>query len=1141
MSLSYADRNLIFGILARQREIISREALRGALAVWIAAKQRPLSEILRQQGALSVSQSDSLKALADTHISKHNHVPQQAFGSLNAGILGALREDLISLGAVELAASVAAFAAQAEPDPNATQAFLEGAPRPETRYHVLRSLGQGGMGKVWVALDNELHREVAFKHLLPKYAEDPDFQERLKLEAEITGNLEHPGIVPVYSLGSYGDGQPFYAMRLIPGDSLKEAIDLFHEKDETAGRKPAERNLELRSLLGRFMDACHAIQYAHSRKVLHRDLKPANIVLGNYGDTLVVDWGLAKAMSTKNSQPAHSELPVDPIAGRELVGTEMGAQGAGTPEYMSPEQMSGRLDLLDERSDVYSLGATLYHLLTGRPPFAGENRDEVRRKVERGEFKAPHIVSKSVPRPLSEICLKAMARHPKDRYSSALQLVSDIEHWQADEAVLAYEEDWRGPLARWLRKRAAGVAISAVALLLLTIVAVVAAVMIFGEKQIADQQTRLAERHLYASRMNNSQASFETNQVGETVRLLKLVKNEISSNSPLGFEWHYWDRLCHQELHELVGHTDQVAAVAFSRDGMQLVSGSVNKDKTVRLWDVATESSIRIFIGHKGHVWGVAISPDGKRLASASEDKTARIWEASTGKELYSLPHDGIVNSVAFSPDGQWLASASHDKTVKIWEVESGTLLRTLSKHTAPIETVAFSPDGLLLASASHDTTVKVWHADTGEESQTLRGHTDKVWSVAFSPDGKRLASASVDRTVKVWDLGEKQSFHTLIGHTRNVVSVAFSPDGSRIASASHDQTIKVWDSDTGEELRTIKGHTAEVNSLAFNRQGHLASASHDHTVKIWDLDREPEPRTLSGHTSKVGSVAFGGGRIVSGSDDATVKVWDAATHKNLLTITRHADIVTRVAFSSDSKLLASASRDTTARVWDTETGKELLTFNSHKSAVNCIAFSPDPAIPGQVASGSADGKIFLWEAATGRVLLTLSGHAGGITNLAFSRDGKRLASTSDDKTVKIWNSVSGQELLTLTGHSLSVSGVAFSPNGTRIASASHDKTVRLWDATTGQKLFLIMGHTELVNCVAFSPDGKRLATASADKTAKIWDAETGQMLLNLKGHIQDVTSVAFSTDGNQVATAGNDRKIEIWDATPRATKPGAK
>jgi tetratricopeptide (TPR) repeat protein len=318
------------------------------------------------------------------------------------------------------------------------------------RYRILRPHAKGGLGEIFLAEDLELHRTVALKEIRERHAHDPQAQGRFVLEAEVTGGLEHPGIVPVYGLGHYPGGRPFYAMRLIQGETLLEAARRFHAAD-VRGRDPDERRRALRELLRRFIDVCNAVAYAHSREVLHRDLKPANVMLGSFGETLIVDWGLAKPL--QSSAPGISEgTALRPQSEEAAAETVLGVV-IGTPAYMSPEQAAGRQDLLGPASDVYSLGATVYYVLTGRAPFHGQDVQEMLREVRGGSFPPPRQVNRKVPPALEAICLKAMAREPADRYPSALALAQDMDHWLADEPVAARREPRWERLLRFCRRR----------------------------------------------------------------------------------------------------------------------------------------------------------------------------------------------------------------------------------------------------------------------------------------------------------------------------------------------------------------------------------------------------------------------------------------------------------------------------------------------------------------------------------------------------------------------------------------------------------------------------------------------------------------------------------------------------------------
>jgi formylglycine-generating enzyme required for sulfatase activity len=370
-------------------------------------------------------------------------------------------------------------------------ALAQPAENKPSRFEVVRPHAAGGLGQVSVALDNELCRHVALKEIHPRLADHPESRARFLLEAEVTGSLEHPGVVPVYSLGQWPDGRPYYAMRLIRGDSLEDAVQKFHAGPEDA----AARELGLRKLLRRFIDVCNAVDYAHSRGVLHRDIKPSNIMLGAYGETLVVDWGLAK-MGARREAPIHApEVSLGPLTSGNTPATRIGS-AVGTPAYMSPEQAAGALDQLGPASDVYSLGATLYTVLSNRPPFVGDDFFVVRGLILQGAFPPSHVVCADVPRALEAICRKAMALAPADRYSSARALAEEIEKWLGDAPVSAYRESRVELVARWTRRHRTWARAAAASLLLVTMVALAASWIVNRARLQTDeahQQRALAQ------------------------------------------------------------------------------------------------------------------------------------------------------------------------------------------------------------------------------------------------------------------------------------------------------------------------------------------------------------------------------------------------------------------------------------------------------------------------------------------------------------------------------------------------------------------------------------------------------------------------------------------------------------------------
>ena len=455
---------LLIGLLAVQTGFLSRDALDAGLCARALDTSRSPGGMLEVQGVLSGDRLRLLEALAREHLGLHGNDPARSLAAL--GWSGPMREGHGPMTAPDPQAGLT----RVDLPRTAIGSVNADGPRPPgtpaaagSRFRIVRPHARGGLGEVYVARDEELRREVALKQIQDRYARDPNSRARFLAEAEITGKLEHPGVVPVYGLGQDPDGRPFYAMRFVRGETLKEAITRFHEAD-VPGRDPGERALALRQLLGRFLDACNTIAFAHSRGILHRDLKPDNILLGPYGETLVVDWGLAKRAGAPGGAAR---------TGDEAIGPELPQAGdvtlpgspIGTPAYMSPEQASGRLDLIGPASDVYGLGATLYCLLAGRAPFEGRDLAVVLQQARRGEFPRPRRVKREVPPALEAVCLKAMATDPAGRYRSPRELADEIERWLANEPVSAWREPWPVRARRWLGRHQTTVTAAAAAIL----------------------------------------------------------------------------------------------------------------------------------------------------------------------------------------------------------------------------------------------------------------------------------------------------------------------------------------------------------------------------------------------------------------------------------------------------------------------------------------------------------------------------------------------------------------------------------------------------------------------------------------------------------------------------------------------------
>jgi WD40 repeat protein/tRNA A-37 threonylcarbamoyl transferase component Bud32 len=972
-------------------------------------------------------------------------------------------------------------------------------------YELLEELGRGGMGVVYKARQSKLNRLVALKMILAgEYAGDKEVA-RFRTEAEAVARLQHPNIVQIFEVGEH-DGHPYFSLEFVDGGSLAQQLD--------GTPLPPQQAARLVETLARAMHA------AHQAGVVHRDLKPANVLLTADGTPKITDFGLAKKLGDAAGPTGSNAI-------------------MGTPSYMAPEQAGGGSKEVGPAADVYALGAILYELLTGRPPFKASTPLDTVLQVVSDEPVPPRKLQSKTPRDLETICLKCLHKAPGRRYASAEALADDLRRFQAGEPIAARPVGTVERAAKWVRRNpiVATLAFAVVAALLLgTAVSTVFGLLANANAQEAsrkaddektartetERQLERAKSFLLTAQLRSVAQIYEANPADALV-LLDDVNACPMDHRDLA--WRFYERYCRRGL--FVGHAGRVTSVALSGDGKTLVSAS--SDKTIKVWDVGSGQERATLKGHTDTVWSVALSDDGKTLVSASWDDMVKVWDMGKGRESATLKgHMGAVTPVALSGDGKTLAWGSEDNTVKVWDVGTGQERATLKGHTNSVYSVALSRDGKTLGSGSWDGTVKVWDVATGRERAALKGHNESVFSVALSGDGKTLVSGSLDATVKVWDVATGQERATL--NTGLVNSVALSDDGKTLVSASWDATVKVWDMATGQERATLKAHTAMVNSVALSGDGKtLASGSEDNTVKVWKLGMGQERATLKGHTAGVTSVALSGDgkSLVSASQDKTIKVWDVGTGQERATLNGHTAVVRSVAWSGDGKTLVSGSEDNTVKVWDVDTGQERAILTGHAALVMTVALSGDGKT---LVSASWDKTVKVWDMGTRQERATLKGYRNWDMSVALSGDGKTLVSGSDDGTVKVWDVGTGQERATLKGPTSWVTSVALSGDGKTLVSGYADSTVKVWDMATGQERATLSGHRDAVTSLALSDDGKTLISGSGDKTIKIWDVDTGQERATLKGHTDQVLSVALSGDNRTLVSGSADGTIKVWD-----------
>jgi WD40 repeat protein len=601
-------------------------------------------------------------------------------------------------------------------------------------------------------------------------------------------------------------------------------------------------------------------------------------------------------------------------------------------------------------------------------------------------------------------------------------------------------------------------------------------------------------------------------------------------------------------------------AVAGTRVDGALPAGIVTASPAAaELAATAWQSQWRLVLsGHAGAVNSAAFSPDGTRIVTASADKTARIWDAATGKQLAVLRgHQGAVNSAAFSPDGKHIVTASADKTVRIWDAETGKELMVLHGG-AQMSSAAFSPDSSRIVTASWDGTARIWDAATGEQLTVLRGHTLTVWSAAFSPDGRRIVTASLDGTARIWDAATGKQLLVLREPAKAVQSAAFSPDGTRIVTAGWDKTARIWDAATGKQLMVLSGHTGMVWSAAFSPDStRVVTASLDGTARIWDAATGEQLMVLHGHTGFVLRAAFSpdGTRIVTASDDKTARIWrwtegagsrgwiGAEIESVTQEIAKAQGLKTAAGVFIVKPLLGGPGARAGLLPGDVITSVDHRPVQDADQLLNWIGdMAPGAPVALDLVRHGEEEHLTVTlgrrPATPGEQLLVLRGHTDDVESAVFSPDGKRIVTASLDGTARIWDAATGKQLVVLRGHTGYMYSAAFSPDGKRIVTASGDgivppadNTVRIWDAATGKQLMVLRGHTGEVRSAAFSPDGKRIVSASDDKTVRIWDAATGKQLMVLRGHTKGVNSTAFSPDGKRIVTASWDGTARIWDA----------
>jgi WD40 repeat protein/predicted Ser/Thr protein kinase len=988
-------------------------------------------------------------------------------------------------------------------------------------FELLEKIGKGGMGVVYRARQRSLNRIVALKLIRPDHLDELSAEQRqewsrhVQNESQTAARLEHENVVPIYEVGEI-NGQPYLAMRYLEGRSLAEVV-----REKPLSNRQAATYMEA---------VARAIHYAHEKKILHRDLKPKNILIDGNDRPLVADFGLAKWLET-GRHSVHTKGP------------------SGTPAYAPPEQTQEKARIT-AASDIYSLGATLYELLTGRVPFQSADVVETWRQVREEEPVPPRQLNPAIDRNLETITLKCLQKEPARRYASAEALANDLRHYLRGEPIDAQPV---GALERcwlWVRRKPALAACVALGVFTLVAVATLAVGTIFAVQlgqahaRTKDALTKAEEYRQQSERLSVTLAlqrgqtlcehgditsgmlwfarSLEMATWTKATDLERVIRINLAS----------WQRQL-SPLKACFPHDSEVLAVAFSPDGKTVLTGS--RDGIARFWDVATGKLRDIRLVHTDPVCAVAFSPNGKLcLTGTGELKENRrgeacLWDVATGKPRHPcVPYRGTVHAVAFSPDGQMAFTGGVARIAHLWDVATGQI-RAALKHDDVVTAAAFSPDGRTLVTGSWKI-AWVWDAATGQFLGKRFPHQGYIQALAFSPTGKRVLTGSGDRTARLWETATGEPASEPLRHFGDVSAVAFSHDEKFFVTGCGDKLVRFWQTETNKPLGSPLHHLSRVTALALSADGKIAlTGSADKVARLWSMAGLLHPVRSFPHAASVSTVCFSpdGKTILTGSFDHTAQLWETTTGKPIGQPLVHQDGVSAASFSPDGKTILTRSMDRTISLWEAATGKRLQPFNRPPNLVNSVAFSPNGKI---ILTGTSEGVAQMWDVSAGQPIGHPFRHQHPIRVAAFGRDGKTVLTAGIDSTARVWSAVTGKLLSELTGHEGPIQSAATSPDGTFVVTGSYDNTAQLWETPTGKPIGPRLLHQDRVQAVAISPSGKLVLTGSLDGTARLWESATGKPIGPYLHHPSIVWAIAFSPDEKSILTGGWDGTARLWD-----------
>lgn len=1020
-------------------------------------------------------------------------------------------------------------------------------------YQLLEEVARGGMGIVYKARHEKVQRIVALKMVLAgRFASDAELK-RFRVESESVAQLDHPNIVPIFEVGEM-DGQPYFTMKFIEGGSLAAFLGEFH----AAPRKGAEL----------IATVARAVHHAHQRGVLHRDLKPGNILLDHERRPFVTDFGLARRIDDG------SDLTVS--------GTVL-----GTPNFMAPELAAGHTQMVSTATDVYSLGAVLYQIITNEPPFLAATQVETLRLLQETEVKRPGTIARNADRELETISLKCLEKEPAKRYPSALALAEDLERWLRGESILARPSTSIERIFKWVKRKPV-IAALAGAVILSVLAGLMGTLWQLHETESARSEAvkraiaenkakREAEAayHLTAALLTKSEIEkgnalmFRGDYSGGLAYLARALRRDpanlvAASRIASSFQTHGFGVATVRHL-PIEGRLTQAA---LSPAGSRLIT-SLNQS-SARVWDTRSGTPISAIMRHQRAILFMGFSPDGSKVVTASEDQTARIWDGFSGQALTpSLHHAAPVIDAQFSPDGLTLATLSAGR-VQLWDIGSGKPGFALLS-AKPSAAVRFSPDGIRILILSEDHTSQLWDASTGQPLSEPRS-TGGIDVVNFAPRGNLIAIAS-EHKVGLWNLESLSTAQSILDHLGEVTKVQFSGDGQFLISTSAEGNASLWDSLGGRLIATLPHVTLQWPAGFSSDNSRVLTVSFDNSLRVWKTrDGQPASEWLK-HEDRIiaASLSSDGQSVVSICSDGSLYHWQVlnpmSPHRTLLS----EGGVSGVQFSPDGKRIVTASPNGIAQVWSVDTCEVVLPPLVHGTSVRSVQFSPDGQ---RIATSGNDLEVRIWNAESGALLASGLHHRPLADSLRFSLDGERLFAPSWSGLRSIWDgrtglpigpdaigengllirscrvSPDGKVILAATGsddarfynaengerignrmeHSDRMSGCEFSKDGRKAITSSYDNTARIWEVPSGKSLTPPLRHGRQLISANLSPDGRLAVTCGVDNIARIWDAGTGVSISDPLEHSAAVHYAEFSPDGSFLLTASGDHSVTLWD-----------